>query len=156
MAKMNGFAVKIPDGDMAEIRGAIGVLQAKLGPHLMSLSADDRRELPKMGDKTMSFVQKAYEYGRKNKELAPPFLDLAEFETDVSAVSQLRELSQTLNPVIDALRDSLALSGSEAYKGALVFYGSVKAAAKINAPNARTIYEDLSSRFPSGERKKKV
>lgn len=154
MAQQNEIAVKIPEEDLAEIRGAIKVLQKKLAPHLASLSPQDMLELPKMGEKTYTFVQKAYEYGMKNKELAPPYLDFGAMETDVKAVGLLRDLTQSLNPVLDALHDSLYLSGSEAYQGALLFYGSVKAAAKAKAPNAGSIYEDLSSRFPGGPRKK--
>jgi hypothetical protein len=38
MSQSNAIAVSIPDADLAEIRGAIGVLRAKLGPHLKSLT----------------------------------------------------------------------------------------------------------------------
>ena len=125
MAQQNEIAVKIPEEDLAEIRGAIKVLQKKLAPHLASLSPQDRLELPKMGEKTYTFVQKAYEYGMKNKELAPPYLDFSAMETDVKAVGLLRDLSQLVNPLHEALNDSLILSGSEAYQAALdlVFKG---------------------------------
>ena len=156
MAQQNEIAVKIPEEDLAEIRGAIKVLQKKLAPHLASLSPQDRQELPKMGEKTYTFVQKAYEYGMKNKELAPPYLDFGAMETDVKAVGLLRDLSQLVNPLHEALNDSLILSGSEAYQAALLFYGSVKAAAKLKTPNAAVIYDDLSVRFPGGAPRKKA
>jgi hypothetical protein len=66
--------------------------------------------------------------------------------SDVKAVEFLRELSQGIKPIHEALTDSLFLSGSEAYQGALLFYGSVKAA---------SIYDDLANRFPTGSQKKK-
>lgn len=156
MAQQNEIAVKIPDEDMAEIRGAIKVLQKKLAPHLASLTPQERKEIPKMGDRTIAFVQKSFEYGAKNKELAPDWLDFGALETDVKAVATLRELWQGLNPLVDALDDSIALSGSEAYQGALLFYGNVKAAAKAKTPGAGAIYEDLAGRFPGGGAKKKA
>lgn len=156
MSQTNSIAVSIPAADLAEIRGAIGVLRAKLAPHLMSLTPQDRQELPKMGDRTIGFVQKAYEYGTRHSELAPGFLDFQALETDVKAVELLRELSMSLDPLNEALSDSLTLSGSEAYQGALLFYGNVKAAAKAKAPGAAAIYDDLSSRFPGGAQKKKA
>jgi hypothetical protein len=155
MSQTNSIAVSIPDADLAEIRGAIGVLRAKLAPHLATISAQDRQELPKMGDKTLAFVQKAYEYGSRNPELAPAYLDFEAMEIDVRAVELLRELAQSLNPIHEALSDSLFLSGSEAYQGALLFYGSVKAAAKAKAPKAGSIYDDLSTRFPGAQQRKK-
>lgn len=156
MAQQNAIEVKIPEKDLAEIRGALGVLSTKLAPHLASLNTQDRMELPKMGDRTVAFVRKAYEYGIKHKDLMPPYMDIEAMEADMAAVDLLREFSQTLNPLRDALDDSLTLSGSEAYQGALLFYTSVKAAAKAKAPNAISVYEDLSARFPGASAKKKA
>jgi len=45
------------------------------------------------------------------------------------------------------------LVGSEAYMAALMYYNSVKMAAKTGQPNASSIYDDLSKRFPSTVRK---
>lgn len=101
-----------------------------------------------MGDKSVAFVQKAHEYARQNAMLVPPFLDMDAMAVDLAAVQQLRELIQSLAPIDDALHDSFALSGSEAYQAALVFYTNIKAAAKSKAPGAAAIYDDLSIRFP--------
>lgn len=155
-SQTNSIAVKIPDADLAEIRDAIGDFKAKHAPHLVSLSPQDRHELPKMGDKTVAFVQKAYEYGARNRELAPAYLDVEAMDLDVKAIGLLREFAQELEPLNEALGDSLTLSGSEAYQGALLFYGAVKAAAKAKAPKAETIYQDLSTRFPGSTAKKKA
>ncbi len=154
MAQQDVISVHIPESELSEIKAAIATLQAKLLPHLKTLTSQERQELPKMGDKTVAFVTKALEYGKQNAALVPTFLDTTAFETDVTAVETLRSLTQGLNPVSDALNDSLILSGSEAYQGALVFYTSVKAAAKVKAANAQTIYDDLSNRFPGGTVKK--
>ena len=40
--------------------------------------------------------------------------------------------------------------GSEAYMEALIYYGSVKMAAKAGEESARSIYYDLKMRFPGG------
>ena len=156
MSQTDSIAISIPEADLAEIRGAIGVLRAKLAPHLRSLTPQDRQELPKMGDRTIGFVQKTYEYGMRHAELAPSYLDFQAMAIDVKAVELLRELSMNLDPLNQALSDSLTLSGSEAYQGALLFYGNVKAAAKAKASGAAAIYDDLSSRFPGGPQKKKA
>ncbi len=156
MAQQDLIAVSIPEADLADIKAAIATLAKKLMPHLQTLTAQERQELPKMGDKTVAFVQKTLEYGQQNKDLVPSFLDLTALATDVKAVQGLRELAQGLNPITDALNDSMTLSGSEAYQGALVFYSNVKNAAKVKAPNAGTIYNDLSARFPGAPTKKKV
>jgi len=130
------------------------VLQEKLLPYLKSLSADERKELPKMGDKTIAFVQKALEYSGQNAEFVPSFLDVKEFENDMKAVELLRSIFNPLSQISDAVQDTLTLSGSDAYSAALIFYSAVKSAAKTNAPKSQSILNDLSSRFPGRSVKK--
>lgn len=147
-AVTNRISLKLTDTDLQAIRSAVSVLQTQLLPHLVDLDADARRELPKMGDKTVAFVRKAYEYAATNPTLCPPFLDLAEFGVDLGAVDTLLGLLRPLSQVTDMLDDSTLLAGSEAYAAALSYYQSVKAAARSGVPGAETIAEDLSQRFP--------
>jgi hypothetical protein len=42
---------------------------------------------------------------------------------------------------------------SEAYQAALVFYNSVKMAARRDIPGAKAVYEELKKRFPGPKRK---
>jgi hypothetical protein len=54
----------------------------------------------------------------------------------------------------DNLRDTQMLAGSDAYTAALAYYNSVKQAAKMNVPNAKTIQEELGKRFERGAYKR--
>jgi len=154
MAQDNLFDLNIPADDLQAVQEAIQTLAAKLAPHLTGLSTDDRRALPKMGDKSLAFVRKAREYAHNHPDLVPGFLSLDLFESDLRAVDTLSNLQRVLQPVVDNLEDSLMLGGSEAYQAALVFYRSVKAAAQSGQPNAKTVYDDLSARFPGTTRSK--
>lgn len=154
MPQENLFELNIPAADLQNVQAAVQTLTTVLTPHLISLSADGRRELPKMGDKSLAFVRKAREYAANNPDLVPRFLNLQMFEADLRGVDTLSNLLRTLQPLVDNLEDSLALTGSEAYQAALVFYRSVKAAAQSGQPNAKTIADDLSVRFPTGGRAK--
>lgn len=154
MPQENLFDLNIPAADLQAIQDAVQVITTKLGPHLISLSTDTRRELPKMGDKTLAFVRKAREYAQNHPDLVPGFLSLALFDNDLRGVDTLTNLQRALLPLTTNLEDSLMLSGSEAYQAALVFYRSVKSAALSGTPNAKAIYTDLSERFPGGARNK--
>ncbi len=145
--------MKIPDADMTAIKGAIDTLKAKLLPHLKTLSPDERRELPKMGDKTVTFVQKALDHCRECPDLVPQFLDVDGLESDVSAFENIRTLLQPIIQLTDALNDTMMLAGSEAYSAALVFYSSTKNAMKSKVPKAETVYNDLANRFPGRPKK---
>ncbi len=153
MSQSNLVSFNIPEADLAEIKAAINVLTTKLMPHLKTLSPDERHDLPKMGDKTVSFVQKAMEYCQQNPDLVPPFLNVPELSKDVETVVLLRSIFQPLSQIYDGLSDTMILSGSEAYSGSLMFYNSAKSAMKSKVQKAETIYNDLQARFPGRPKK---
>lgn len=148
MPQQNLISVSMDDKDVAEINAAISVLKEKLLPRLRALNPDERRELPKMGDKTVAFVQKALEHCSANPELAPQFLDTSEFGKDMNAVESLRCFHAPLEQIVEGLNDTMLLAGSDAYAAALMFYNTVKTAKNSNIAKAGVIYDDLSARFP--------
>lgn len=153
MAQPNLVSFNIPEADMTEIKAAINVLTTKLLPHLKTLSPEERQELPKMGLKTIGFVQKALEHCLQNPDLVPPFLNVEELTNDVKAVEVIRSLYQPLLQLTEGLSDTMTLSGSEAFGGSLMFYNSSKNAKKSKVQKAETIYNDLQARFPGRPRK---
>lgn len=115
---------------------------------LFNLSAEDRREMLKMGDKTLAFVEKALDYAEKNPAFVPVFLDLAEAQKDLRLTADLAQLLREVNSIRQKLEDAMMVAGSEAYEAALIFHGSVKAASRSNAGASKIIYADLVQRFP--------
>ncbi|MHB8139634.1 MAG: hypothetical protein ACYDGO_14780 [Smithellaceae bacterium] len=109
--------------------------------------------MPKMGDKTVAFVQKTLEYSLQNPELVPQFLNVDELAMDVHAVEAIRAMYEPLLQITEALSDTMTLSGSEAYSASLMFYNSTKNAMKSKIHKAETIYNDLSNRFPGRPKK---
>jgi hypothetical protein len=148
MSQQNMISFSIPDNDLADVKAAIAVLKSKLVPHLKTLSPAERMEIPKMGDKTVAFVQKACEHCEQNPDLRPPFLDFQEFKNDVTAIAAIRSIYSPLSEIIDSLDDTLMLAGSDAYAASLIFYQTAKNAQKSDIHAAKTVYNDLSGRFP--------
>src|SRR5512145_174319 len=110
MSQQNLVSVSITDEDMTEIKGAIETLKKKLLPHLKSLKPEDRRDLPKMGDKSVAFVQKALEHCKQNPELVPQFLDIDEFANDTATVEKLRSMSAPIAQISESLSDTMIMS----------------------------------------------
>ena len=144
----NRISLDIPAADQADIQAAIQTLQAKLLPHLLDLSAQDRRELPKMGDRTLAFVGRALDYAQTNPALCPAYLDVPEFARDLGSVNQLQGMLRPLQQINDMLDDTALAAGSDAYSAALAFYQAVKGAARSKVPGAAVIADDLSRQFP--------
>jgi hypothetical protein len=125
-----------------------------LAPYLISLTNDQKAILPKMGEKSIPFVTKAAEYLNIPATPTPPYIDPAELKIDLAAYETLRQIRQVVAPTLEMLDDTMLLSGSEAYVAVLAFYNYLKGASKMNVQGAKTIYDDLSSRFPGKTTKK--
>lgn len=107
-----------------------------------------------MGDKTLSFVEKALEYCKQEPQLYDSFVDVPEFETDLQGFVTLRSLSSQLETITSGMDDSMMMSGSEAYNAALVSYSILKNASRIHHPGAKDKVAELANRFPRGKREK--
>lgn len=149
----NIVSVQIPAEKLAEIQKHVTDLQGLLGEYLIALTAEQRRDLPKMSDKTLPFVEKSLEYVKMNPELAPSYLKKEDFEVDFKAVMNLKTVLNPLSQLCRNVEDTMMLSGSEAYQSALTYYNSVKQAAKMNVPNAKNISDDLGKRFVKASKK---
>lgn len=143
----NRISVTINATAEQAILAAIATIETNL-PYVVNLSADERQYLPKMGDKSIAFVNKALEYAKQNPSVVPSFLDLVELEKDVTAVTALSKVVYPLRQLLEKLDDTVLLSGSEAYTEALVFYTALKGAAKAGVPGMKTVYDDMQARFP--------
>lgn len=147
MPENNLISIQISPEDKTAVMDAITTIKSKLDPVLIALKAEERRELPKMSDKTIPFVEKALDYAETNPNFVPPYVKVDELKIDLSAVDDLTDISRPLEQLVHNLDDSIMLSGSEAYIAALAFYNSIKMAAKLDVPGAKVIYEDLKKRF---------
>ena len=65
--------------------------QRKL-PLLITLSADDRKRLYKMGDKRLAFVHNSLNIAQSNRNILPASFDLERFASNYRLTSNLSEL----------------------------------------------------------------
>lgn len=147
MALENKVSFKLEPEKQSAAKTAVDTLVSTLQPGLISLTDGQRKNIPKMGDGSVPFVQKTLEYVGTNPEFAPKYLDVSELKIDIDAFNLLTTLERPIMQLLTSIDDTKTLSGSEAYITALAYYNAVKFAAKQNIPGAKTIYEDLSKRF---------
>ena len=144
----------IPDEVMADVTLVLTNAANKLQPYLIALTPEQRKELPKMSDKTVPFVEKNLEYCGSSPQFVPPFMDCEALGGDVKVTQQLTPVFRIVKAMNDGLDDTIMAAGSEAYINALNYYNSVKQAAKSNVPGAKSIYDDLSKRFEKTKKAK--
>jgi hypothetical protein len=146
--KENRHTQIIPSTILTQAQAKIDEAKTLLVPYLLALTPAERHELPQMGEKTIAFVEKAYDFARQNPNLIPPYLDLGAFGADFSDAHGLWTLLNTVQQLEEGIGDTEMTAGSEAYQAALVFYKSVKMAAAQDIPGAKAVYEELKTRFP--------
>ncbi|WP_066630467.1 hypothetical protein [Labilibacter marinus] len=149
----NNHEISIPKEILDEALNKLKEVNDSLAPYLSTLTNDERRSLPKMGDKTLSFVTKSYEFSNQHPELRPSFTTQEDFTIDVADATGLLPVTDILSKLISQVEDTAMLSGSEAYNHSLLFYNNAKMAAKNSVPGAKEIYNELKNRFPSRRRK---
>jgi hypothetical protein len=154
MSNENVVSIQIPKDDLKKVMQHLKEIDAILKPYLVALTPDERKTIAKMSDKTLPFVEKVMEYAEINPQFAPMFMNVSEMKIDLEAVAALNPILKLTDQLCDNLNDTVMLSGSEAYIASLAYYNTVKQGAKMNVPDAKAIYDDLSKRFERGKASK--
>ncbi|MGL6121341.1 MAG: hypothetical protein ACRC0V_12665 [Fusobacteriaceae bacterium] len=147
MATQNQISVVIPEETITTVNQKLEEVRKLLSPYLQALTADEKRSLFKMGDKTLATVFKVQDYVQSNPEFTPEYMNTDEFNKDVTTVRQLQTVMNLSNQIYNDVRDTAMLAGSEALQGGLLYYGSVREAHSKGILSAEPIYKDLKERF---------
>jgi hypothetical protein len=150
--KANKHSQSIPADKLEQAKVKIGEAAELLKPYLIALTPAEKQEIPKMGPKTLNFVEKSHEYAHENPSLVPNYLEMDEFDIDFADAHGLWTLHNRVQQLQEAISDTQMTAGSEAYQAALVFYNSVKVAASQGIHGAKAVYEELKKRFPGKKR----
>jgi hypothetical protein len=151
--KENTHVQAIPENVLTSAQTKIQEVLTLLAPYMLALTPAERQGMPKMGEKTIGFVEKAYDFAKQNPNLVPPYLEMTAFGTDFTDAHGLWTVHNLVQQLEEGISDTEMTAGSEAYQAALVFYKSVKMAAAQDIPGAKAVYEELKTRFPGGKRR---
>ena len=131
--------------DIQEVKAALQKVQQKL-PFLITLSAEERRKLVKMGDKSLAFVNNSVTAAQSNPEILPATFDVEELVRDYQLAAVLTELLISIQQLTEQVDDTLMAVGSEAMTSSLTVYDYVKTASK-KTPGLKSVAEQLGERF---------
>lgn len=138
--------------DREALLQAISTIKEKL-PFLIDLSNEERKALPKMGDKSRAFVSKALEVATQNPEFLPRSFDLEEMRKDVQLFEALYPLLLSLTQLQELVDDTSLAVGSEAYAAALQVYNYAKTSGQTAGLDA--VVEEMGQRFARKARRVK-
>jgi len=152
MATQNLISASVPATSKATLIG-IGAQIRQLLPFLLAKTPEERQKGFKLGDGTLPFLQKTLNYANQNPQMVPNYVQVPEWSKDTALATDLDQILQSIEPVIQNINDTYQEAGVEALGAALAFYNAVKLAAANNVPGAQAIYDDLSSQFPGRAKK---
>lgn len=133
----------LPEQQQAVIN-AINVIQTNL-PFLIDLTTDERRTLPKMGDKSRAFVDQGLVVATQNEGILPRNFDPDAYRRDVTLVRQLEPIVLAMRQLMKRIEDTFLAAGSDAYGQTLVVYQAAKLAGKDGSLDEHL--DSLSRRF---------
>jgi hypothetical protein len=146
------ISAKMSDTNREVVLSAIATIKASM-PFMVDLTVEDRKALPKMGDKSRAFVTKALEIATQNPDFLPRSFDLEEMRKDVELFDQLYPLLLSLNQLQEMMENTYTAVGSEAYTAALTIYKYAKASDQ--GGGLEGILDDLGQRFTQKSKKEK-
>jgi hypothetical protein len=140
----NRITATLSTADTTAVMDAIDTIRTRL-PFLLDLSKEERRQLPKMGDKSRAFVQQALALATQNPNILPRSFDLEEMRRDVELADALQPIMVALGQLQELVDDTYIEVGSEAYTAALMVYQYARAAGQGAALDG--LLDDLGQRF---------
>jgi hypothetical protein len=125
----NRISASLSQADQQTILSAINTIRQKL-PFLIDLTPEERRTLPRMGDRSRGFVAQALEVATQNTDILPRSFDVDEMRKDVDLLAALSPVLTALAQLNELVDDTFMEVGSEAYTSALFVYQFARAAGK--------------------------
>ena len=145
----NTISATLSTEDQQAIHAAIDTLRQKL-PFLIDLNIQDRRVMPKLGDKTVGFVQKAVQIANEHPQMfATTFLD--EMHKDAQLLDLLLPIRLSVKTLAKKIDDTAMQAGAEAYAAARTVYTVTKT--PFAKASMREASDDLAKHY---SRKKKA
>ncbi|MEH2354423.1 hypothetical protein [Nostoc sp.] len=140
----NKVSAKLSSADREAVMQAITTIREKL-PFLIDLTTEERKALPKLGDKSRAFVSKALEIGTQNPDFLPRSFNLNEMRQDIELFEALYPILLSLTQLQELVDDTSVAVGSEAYAAGLMVYNYAKVSGK--GAGLESMVDDLGRRF---------
>ncbi|WP_298597380.1 hypothetical protein [Zoogloea sp.] len=146
----NLVSLDLSADDLAAMDQAIATLETLTKPFI-TLSADDKSGLVKMGDKSVAFCQQTVLVLEQNKEILPQSFDYTEMEDDLAAYAALQGRVLRIREVLAKMDDTQTALGSDVMVAASEGYALMKLFGK--AEGLSELQQAMRVRRPGRRRK---
>lgn len=148
----NYISAELTAENQAKALELLGQLKALL-PFGIKLTTDQKKVMAKVDDARLPFVEKAFQFGKQEARIVPPFTVLDEYSRDLELYRALGPIENEIHSLAEMISDTRMAAGADAFQSALSIYNSSKGAAKNNIPGTQTIVDELGKLFASKSKK---
>lgn len=148
----NLVSADFSEADYQAVMEAIAVIKKQM-PFLVKLSSKERGSLPKLGNKSRAFVEKALDVAVQTPDFLPRGFDIEEMQRDVKLFEELSEIQVALQQLLELVDSTVMAVGSDSYDAALSVYKHAKMNQKAYA--LEKVVNELGQRFAQRNRAKK-
>lgn len=145
----NRVSAVLTDQDVADILALLQQVEQKLS-FTVSLTPEERVQIPKMGAKSRAFVEKGVEVASQHPDLLPRYLDPNEMFKDLELHRQLSKVFLAISRLYHNLDNTLLVAGSEAFTAALIVYRSLQHLS--GGPGLTDALHEMKKRFARSSR----
>ena len=139
------ISYSLPQADIDTVKAAIETISGKL-PFLITLDAEERKALFKLGPKSADFVKDASMAAVNFPAMLPASFDKAEYAKDTTLFDALGDLKSLVDSLQEKLDNTYMAVGSEAMVASLEVYAYVQTAAD-RTPGLKSVADKLKDRF---------
>ncbi len=141
----NKIDAVVTEDNKTAVANAVQAVRDAL-PFLLDLTPDERRNMAKLGDKSVAFVTKALELANQNSDFLPGSFNIEEMRKDVNLYNDLHAIRGSIVQLQELLEDSIMQAGNEAYSAALVVYHYAKST-RMHSEGLDALVDEMSKRF---------
>jgi hypothetical protein len=150
MALDNLISINFTSDELDRLDAAFSEIENILTGKVINLTPKQRQLYGRVAYEMEVWVDKVNSYMRQSPQLVPPYINMAEHTADLEAHRALNPRIERLAVVLQSLKDTNLLLGTDIYNNSVVFHRSLREASKANAVGASTIYADLKQQFNHG------
>ena len=148
------ISYSLPQADIDEVKAALATINSKL-PFLITLDADERKSLFKLGPKSADFVSDASSASVNFPAILPGSFDVVEYGKDTTLFKALSDIKLLVDSLQEKLDNTYMAVGSEAMTASLEVYAYVQTAAD-RTPGLKSVADKLKDRFKGQGKSKSV
>lgn len=149
----NLISITLTEEEKKRVDDALSTLEQVFEGKVVNLTSKQRTQYSRVKYDMEKWVNKTMSYISNNAPMVPSYVDVTQLRFDMEMHLFLNPRIDRLTLILQWMKDTNLLLGTDIYNACLSFYRSVKVAAQGNAPGASPIYSDLKQQFRGGRKK---